>query len=71
MNTLYTVMGAYGRASKYKTRTKVVTDWKAGKDFKIYGGPYCSIRDFKAGDSVKCIFGDRLQHVTFLYGENK
>lgn len=35
---------AYGR--KYKTENHCLEDWYAGKDFKIEGGPYCSIRDF-------------------------
>ena len=35
-----TLIGAYGREA-------TLEDWKAGKDFKIYGGPYCSIRDMK------------------------
>lgn len=35
-----TLVGAYGREA-------TVEDWKAGKDFKIYSGPYCSIRDVK------------------------
>lgn len=35
-----TLTGAYGREA-------TLEDWKAGKDFKIYGGPYCSIRDVK------------------------
>lgn len=33
-----TLVGAYGRAATRR-------DWDSGKDFKIYGGPYCSIRD--------------------------
>jgi len=32
--------GAYGRDAS-------VDDWENGKDFKIEGGPYCSIRDTK------------------------
>jgi hypothetical protein len=35
-----TLIGAYGREA-------TLADWKAGKDFQIYGGPYCSIRDTK------------------------
>lgn len=33
--------GAYGRETTLR-------DWKAGKDFKITGGCYCSIRDKEA-----------------------
>ena len=34
---------AYGR--KYYSNEQVVEAWKAGKDFKILGGPYFSSRD--------------------------
>lgn len=34
---------AYGR--KYSTREAMVADWEYEHDFRIYGGPYCSIRD--------------------------
>jgi hypothetical protein len=34
---------AYGR--KYNSQSEALADWEAGKDFKIYGGPYTSIRD--------------------------
>ena len=34
------LLGAYGREA-------TLEDWKAGKDFTIYEGPYCSIRDTK------------------------
>ena len=37
---------AYGR--KYKTKKEMLDDWDGGKDFKILGGPYCSIRDLKS-----------------------
>jgi hypothetical protein len=37
------LLPAYGR--KYSTKESAVYDWKAGKDFKIVNGPYCSIRD--------------------------
>lgn len=33
--------GAYGRSTNE-------ADWLAGKDFRIVGGPYFSIRDLKA-----------------------
>lgn len=29
----------------YENKDKAVKAWNAGKDFKIRGGPYCSIRD--------------------------
>ena len=37
---------AYGR--RYSTKDEVLADWQAGKDFKIWQGPYCSIRDVPA-----------------------
>lgn len=27
------------------TKEETISAWEAGKDFKIVGGPYCSIRD--------------------------
>lgn len=40
------LIGAYGRV--YKDGAEAKIDWEAGVDFKIQGGPYCSIRDLKA-----------------------
>lgn len=37
---------AYGR--KYATQLAATADWKEGLDFRIEGGPYCSIRDIDA-----------------------
>lgn len=34
---------AYGR--RYTTEEAALTHWKRGLDFKIAGGPYCSILD--------------------------
>jgi hypothetical protein len=45
VSTSVTLIPAYGR--KYKNKEAAVVDWKAGKDFKIINGPYCSIRDLK------------------------
>ena len=39
------IIPAYGR--QYKTSEQAKADWNAGKDFKIVGGPYLSIRDVK------------------------
>ena len=39
------IMPAYGR--QYKNTEEAKADWDAGKDFKIVGGPYLSIRDAK------------------------
>ena len=30
-----------------QTREEIISDWKAGKDFRIESGPYCSIRDIE------------------------
>jgi len=37
------LLPAYGR--RYTTREQAVEAWQEGKDFQIYNGPYCSIRD--------------------------
>jgi hypothetical protein len=37
------IMPAYGR--NYKSQDEAVQSWKAGVDFKVVNGPYCSIRD--------------------------
>lgn len=34
---------AYGRT--YKTAADMLQGWKDGKDFMVWNGPYCSIRD--------------------------
>jgi len=39
------LIGAYGR--DYFSEIPVLEDWHAGKDFKIVGGPYCSVRDIE------------------------
>ena len=41
---LIILVPAYGR--KYATEEAALADWKKGLDFKIDGGPYCSITDF-------------------------
>jgi hypothetical protein len=40
------LVAAYGR--HYATKDQVLQDWMQGKDFKIHGGPYCSVRDLEA-----------------------
>ena len=37
------LLPAYGR--KYETQGDCFEAWQSGVDFKIEGGPYCSIRD--------------------------
>lgn len=41
--TKLNVSGAYGR--DYDDEASALADWVDGKDFKIVGGPYMSIRD--------------------------
>lgn len=36
---------AYGRV--YNSVEAMMTDWNAGKDFRIWNGPYCSVRDLE------------------------
>lgn len=43
MNKTLLLLPAYGR--RYLTLDQASADWVAGKDFKIFEGPYCSIRD--------------------------
>ena len=44
MNTLHAVP-AYGRV--YNSNEELIADWLDGKDFKIDGGSYFSIRDYE------------------------
>ena len=37
------LQGAYGR--NYASKKDAIRDWEQGLDFKIQGGPYCSVRD--------------------------
>ena len=37
---------AYGRT--YASKEQALEDWEIGKDFKIEGGPYCTISDAEA-----------------------
>lgn len=39
------IVPAYGKL--YKTNDEMLDAWKAGKDFQVRKGPYCSIRDMK------------------------
>ncbi len=38
-----TLIPAYGRT--FKNADAARNDWHSGKDWKIYGGPYTSVRD--------------------------
>jgi hypothetical protein len=53
----YNVLPAYGR--KYDNEADLITDWESGLDFKIYNGPYMSIRnvpDLKARGCEAIVF---------------
>jgi len=39
------VIPAYGRV--YSSKDEALSEWAAGKDFKLTKGPYCSIRDIE------------------------
>jgi len=36
---------AYGRT--YATKAQMMKDWDDGRDFRVEGGPYCSVRDLE------------------------
>ena len=36
---------AYGR--EYNSIVEALKDWEDGKDFQVYNGPYCSVRDLE------------------------
>lgn len=42
----YILLPAYGRP--YKSRVETEKDWNDGKDFRIFKGPYCSVRDMES-----------------------
>jgi hypothetical protein len=54
------LIGAYGR--NYETVEKMINDWLDGKDFKIVGGPYCSVRD------VELLKQDGYDKAQFFFG---
>lgn len=57
-----TAIGAYGRLANE-------ADWRAGKDFQVYGGPYFSIRDvarLKADGYRTVQFVDRQAKIVFV-----
>lgn len=39
------IVPAYGRV--YNSVEAMIADWTVGKDFRIWNGPYCSIRDLE------------------------
>lgn len=61
------LMPAYGRI--YKTSEEALQDWKDGKDFKVVGSGYCSIRDLeylKAHCSTAWIAWNRVDEVRVI-----
>lgn len=56
---------AYGR--DYKTEEEVAKAYHSGVDFKIVGGPYCSVRNFP--DVYVTIRFDRLRKTTSVFGD--
>ena len=68
MAATLTLIGAYGRT--YTTKDAILADWRAGKDFKICSGPYCSIRDIsymlRMNDAIElmCNTGERVRLFT-------
>lgn len=50
---------AYGRT--YETEAAALKDWNDGKDWIIWRGPYCSIRD------VKTMRANGYTHVHLMY----
>jgi len=53
------VTPAYGKS--YTSVDEVVADWADGKDFKIYQGQYCSIRD------VVRLRMSKFTHIAFVW----
>lgn len=62
--TVCYLLPAYGR--RLSTPHQTLEDWKTGKDFRISGGPYTSIRDI---DALKREF-DRILLLTDKQYEN-
>ena len=64
------LLPAYGQT--YETLDKAEADWIAGKDFKIFKGPYCSIRDLplfkEMGHGVVLTAGTTCQLTKILCG---
>ena len=60
------VHGAYGR--QYESWDAAKSDWLGGRDFKIFEGPYFSIRDFldMAGMYQSIVFLDNSGGLTYL-----
>ena len=65
----YILLPAYGRA--YSNIENTIKDWEAGKDFKIYGMGYCSIRNLesmkKDVDRIVFVVHDSNKIIRFNY----
>lgn len=68
MPTALLLVPAYGR--RYSSKQDAEKDWKEGRDFKIYNGPYTSIRDSKKlhelADLVLIYHGDSNDLTNFM-----
>jgi hypothetical protein len=53
INALYLV-GAYGR--QYDNQDLMIADWKAGKDFRLQGGQYMSIREMQYTNDFDTVY---------------
>jgi len=66
MNNYHVVAPAYGK--DYKSATAAKEAFKSGLDFRyrgLSGGSYCSIRDFKPGETVEIRY-NKLLKLTIL-----
>lgn len=61
-----TLAGYSSWAPKTKTEEDLLNAWHGGADFKIYGGPYCSVRDLEAMTKDLGIEGIVLQHKSLV-----
>lgn len=50
---------------KYTEKETALESWNSGKDFKIPGGPYCSIRD---SELLKKVYHDGV-YLTYGHGD--
>lgn len=69
MNPMFVTIAPYAPAAK--TPEEILANWHDGKDFKIYQGPYTSIRDqlkmrMSGFTHVKVIYHDRDMQVKHL-----
>ena len=61
----YNLMPAYGKV--YHSEAEVVQAFDVDEiDFKVIGGPYCSIRNLSIGEAVRIWFGDNLDKTVII-----